>query len=103
MKSVKLLFTAALAYAGISALYAAPEVIVKTNKPDAIYRRGEEIIITAQVVDNGKAVPGRTLKYNFIADGGFTKKGSFVTTEQPFVWKTKLDLPGSLRTEFIHL
>ena len=103
MKTAKFLFTAALAYAGISALYAAPEVVVKTNKPDAIYRCGEEIVITAQVVDNGKAVPGRTVKYDFIADGGFTKKGSFVTTNEPFTWKTKLDLPGSLRTEFILL
>ena len=101
--TLKTVLTSTLFAAVAAASFAAPDVIVKTNKAHAVYKCGEEITVTAQVVEHGKPVIGETVNYHYLADGRDEKKGSFVTTDKPFIFKTKLDKPGAMRIDFILL
>jgi len=95
MQFFKRFLSVALAMSA-AALYAVPQFVVKTDKPDAIYRCGEDIVISVQVMKDGKPLVGEMIKYELHADGGINKEGSYTTTSEPFVYKTKLDKPGAL-------
>jgi len=101
--TLKTVLTSTLLAAVSTVSFALPDVIVKTDKADAVYKCGEEITVTAQVVENGKPLTGQTVNYHYLADGRDEKRGSFVTTDKPFVFKTKLDKPGAMRIDFILL
>ena len=76
-------------------------VDVRTDRPDAVYRSGEEITVTARALEDGRPVSGLRVDYELIADGGFSKKGKFTSdAEKPFVWKHTFKYPGALRAEF---
>ncbi len=78
-------------------------VEVSADRADAVYRCGEPVTVTARVLEDGKPVSGRTVTYELLADGGFRKKGQFISDAvKPFVWKHTLSAPGALR-EFILL
>ena len=42
---------------------------VKTDKPDAIYKRGEKITFTVQLLKDGKPVPGIRVQYRLSQNG----------------------------------
>ena len=44
-------------------------VKVTADKSNAIYKSGETAVITAAALEDGKPVSGRTVLYDFIADG----------------------------------
>ena len=76
-------------------------VKVTTDKPDAIYKSGDVVTVTAVALEDGKPVAGRKVTYDLIADGGFRKQGKFISDPaKPFVWKHKLAYPSALRAEF---
>ena len=76
-------------------------VKVTADKSNAIYKSGETAVITAAALEDGKPVSGRTVLYDFIADGNVRKKGKFVSSaEKPFVLKHKFTYPSALRAEF---
>ena len=76
-------------------------VKVTTDKAGAIYKSGDTVVVTAVALEDGKPVSGRTVNYDFIADGGFRKRGKFVSdAAKPFVLKHKFTYPGALRAEF---
>lgn len=76
-------------------------VKVTTDKASGIYKSGDTVAVTAVALEDGKPVSGRTVNYDLIADGGFRKRGKFVSdAAKPFVWKHKLAYPSALRAEF---
>lgn len=86
------------------ALCAAPLVQVTQSKVDGIYAKGEQITITAQVMDEGKPVSGHTVTYTLEQDGAQTIRGKFVSDAgKPFTWSTAMNANGALRTEFVLL
>ena len=77
---------------------------VRTNKKDSVFKCGETIEVSARLLEDGKPVSGLKVEYKLEADGGFFKRGKFVSTaDKPFVWKHKFDYPAALRAEFVIL
>ena len=44
-----------------------------SNKPDAIYKAGEEIVFTGQLLADGKVAAGCTVEYNSITTAKWSK------------------------------
>ena len=65
-----------------------------SNKPDAIYKAGEEIVFTGQLLADGKVAAGCTVEYKLNHHGKMVKSGKAVVSEKPLVFSTKLDKPG---------
>ncbi len=66
---------------------------VKTDKPDAIYKKGETITFTLELLKDGKPAPGVKLKYRLSQNGDWGKMTE-TTSGQPIVATVKLDKPG---------
>ena len=67
---------------------------VLTDKPDALYEKGETVKFSVTLMDDDKAVPGKKLTYSLLGDGLDTKSGVIETTGEASVIQTKLDRPG---------
>ena len=65
-----------------------------SNKPEAIYKAGEEIVFTGQLLADGKVAAGCTVEYKLNHHGKMVKSGKAVVSEKPLVLSTKLDKPG---------
>jgi len=70
------------------------------DKKDAIYKKGEKIIFSCQLTDDGKVPVGATVRYVVIADSKPNKTGKFVISEKPWIYMTSLDYPGWVRIHF---
>lgn len=69
-----------------------------TNKPNAIYKTGEEIVFKVQLLKESpkggfSLAIGHKVKY-YLFDGKKRKWGSFISSENPFVLKTSMTFPG---------
>ena len=64
------------------------------GKPEAIYKAGEEIIFSAQLLADGKAALGCTVDYTLYHHNKTVKSGKAAVTDKPLVLSTKLDKPG---------
>ena len=52
-------------------------------------------------MENGKPASGLKVDYQLLADGGFSKKGSFVSdAAKPYIWQHEFKQPGALRANF---
>ncbi|MBQ7207375.1 MAG: acetylxylan esterase [Lentisphaeria bacterium] len=72
-----------------------------TDKKDAVYKCGEPVRVSAVVLEDGKPVSGKTVTYTILADGGFSKKGKFVSDAgKPWTFDYKFTYPAALRAEF---
>jgi cephalosporin-C deacetylase-like acetyl esterase len=63
------------------------------NKPDGIFGLGEEIILTAELLDNGNPVTDRMIEYKFFRNGQVTECKK-IKSDTPICVKTSLDVPG---------
>lgn len=71
-----------------------------TDKEPVSYLPGEAMTFKVQLVDDGKPLAGKTLKWQRSGDDGQTAKGEAVTTaEQPVVIKTATAKPGFVHVE----
>lgn len=71
---------------------------VQTNRPDAIYKRGEKILFTVQLLKDGKPVPGIRVQYRLSQNGDWGKT-TIADSGKPIVAETKLDKPGWISIE----
>ncbi len=71
---------------------------VKTDKPDAIYKRGEKITFTVQLLKDGKPVPGIRVQYRLSQNGDWGKT-QIADSGTPIIAETKLDKPGWVSIE----
>ncbi|MDO4575830.1 MAG: acetylxylan esterase [Planctomycetia bacterium] len=69
----------------------------ETDKNPLEYKPGEEMVFTVQLLEDGKPVSGKTLKWTRRGDDGQTVSGEAVSDE-PLVVKTSMETPG-----FVHL
>ena len=71
-----------------------------TCDKDALsYMPGEQMVFTVSLMEDGKALGGKKIKYTRRGDDGKTDSGEFVSDSQkPFVYKTSKDKPG-----YVHL
>ena len=67
---------------------------VKTNKEDAIYSKGEDIVFSLRLLKDTQAVAGRTISYNLVGDGNLRENGTFISSKTPYTVQSKLDFPG---------
>lgn len=65
-----------------------------TDKPEAIYCKGETIQFAVQFLADGQPQAGTTLKYSLRRDGHETTSGEVVSAAEPTVISTSLDTPG---------
>jgi cephalosporin-C deacetylase-like acetyl esterase len=74
----------------------APAVSIKvlTDKPDALYKKGEPVKFSVTFIEEDKAVPGKKLNYTLSGDGLETKSGIIETAGEASVLQAKLDNPG---------
>ncbi len=87
-------FCAAVAAAGTLSLTWA------TDKEPVSYRPGEPMVFSVQLVDGGKPVAGKTLKWVRTGDDAQTAQGEGVSSDaQPFEIRTSTDKPGFVRLE----
>lgn len=71
-----------------------PEFVLTLNHPDGIYKSGEEIVFSAQLLKHDKPMIGQKVFYEFYVDPDLSEKGDFVVGEAPFVFRTKCGTPG---------
>lgn len=65
----------------------------KLNKPNGIYKQGEKIAVSVQLLDNGSAVKGKMLHYIIYHDKR-TIETSEVCADEPVVITTSMKQPG---------
>ncbi len=71
----------------------------KTDKPEAVYTPGEKMIFNIQVLEDGKPVAGKKLKWTREGDDGKKETGESVSSDtQPMTVATSLNTPG-----FVHV
>jgi len=70
-----------------------------TDKDVAIYQPGEKMRFTFQVLQDGKPVSGKKLKWTRTGDDGKTETGEGVADENGLAVTTSLDKPGFVRVE----
>ncbi|MFA7171832.1 MAG: acetylxylan esterase [Kiritimatiellia bacterium] len=73
---------------------------VKTDRPDAIYKKGENITFFAGVLADGRAVSGKNVQYAVTGDGNLRTNGVFISTEKLYPVTVKLDFPGWVRIKY---
>ena len=69
----------------------------ETDKDPLSYSKDQDMVFTIQLLDNGKPVVGKKLKWERQGDDGLTESGDAVSGEKPLVVKTKLAQPGFAR------
>lgn len=70
---------------------------VTTDKPDAMYQPGEKIVFSIQLLDDGKPVAGRELRWLRRADDQQEEKGTLTSQTEPVSVTTALGVPGFVR------
>lgn len=65
-----------------------------TDKPQAIYQKGEKIKFNVLLTDDNKPLEGKTLNYTITRDKEEALKGSIVSKAEPVVIETELKEPG---------
>lgn len=91
-----LTLTAALARGGEAPK---PEYAIHgaTDKAVAIYQPGEEMVFTLNVLEDGKPVAGKKIKWVRTGDDGQKAEGEALSTLEGVQVKTKLGVPGFVR------
>lgn len=71
---------------------------ITADRPDALYKTGEEATFTVKLLNGDKPAPGVELNYTLSLDGHKNlSTGKTSSTDRPFTVKGKLDEPGFLR------
>lgn len=70
----------------------------ETDKNPLEYQPGEQMIFSVQLLDGGKPVTGKTLKWERQGDDGETTNGEAISAAEPLVIKTAINQPG-----FVHI
>ncbi len=66
-----------------------------TNKAEALYARGEEIVFSVALLSQaGEAASGRTVSYTLRGDGNLREDGTFISSENPYLLRSRLGFPG---------
>ena len=91
-----LLLTAAAAYSGETPK---PEYAIHgaTDKAVAIYQPNEEMVFTFKVLEDGKPVAGKKIKWSRNGDDGVNESGEAVSTVEGVQVTTKTAKPGFVR------
>lgn len=71
---------------------------IATDKPDAIYKKGETITFTAELLKDGKPAPGLKLSYRLSENGNWDKFLE-AKSDKPLTATAKLDKPGWVSIE----
>lgn len=82
----------------------APAAVIKvlTDKPDALYGKGETVKFNVTFSEGDKTVADKKLNYTLTGDGLETKSGIIETTAEPVSMQTKLDRPGFVLLTVTH-
>lgn len=78
------------------------QLLTTTNRADAIYKKGENIVFTVNLQKDGAAVPDGKLKYRISKDGDFGKWNT-VSSGKPLVVTEKSDKPAWITIEALAL
>ena len=65
-----------------------------SSKKGAIYNVGEEIVLSAQLLKDGKAASGCKITYSLYREGQVISSGKHTVSEKPLTISTKLEKPG---------
>lgn len=90
----KLMSTALCVLAAFSLAAANYTMKFTTNKKGAVYRCGEKIVMTGQLLLNGKPAIGCVMEYKLFLNGKATKRGSVKVSARPLTIETSMDRPG---------
>jgi len=69
----------------------------ETDKDPFSYAKGQGMVFTIRLLDNGKPVVGKKLQWERQGDDGMTEKGEAISGEDPLIVKTSLGNPGFAR------
>lgn len=72
------------------------ELQTVTDKPDAIYGVGEKVLFKTRLLHEGKPLAGESVNWTVRGDGGYEKKGTVTTAEEPVAFEAALERPGML-------
>jgi cephalosporin-C deacetylase-like acetyl esterase len=67
------------------------------NKPSPVYEPGEEMIFMINLLDSGKPVEGKKLKWTRTGDDGVVKEGEGISTKEGYEIATVANSPGFVR------
>lgn len=67
---------------------------LSTDKTDAIYKQGESIIFSLNLLEDGKPVIGRKIEYLLFTDGKPSVKKVLISTEEALKVESLLNKPG---------
>ncbi len=75
-------------------------VVGTTDKETALYQPGETMLFSVRVLEDGKPVAGKNLKWTRTGDDAKTETGTAVSSASgPLALSTSLDVPGFVRIE----
>ena len=69
-------------------------MVFTSSRKNAIYKCGEEMIFTAQLLADGKPASDSMVKYDLYHNGQKIKSGKQAVSAEPLTISTKLDKPG---------
>lgn len=96
--ALAVLLLQASASAQATAVKQAYKLEITADRPDAIYKVGEDATFNVKLLDGDKPAAGVELNYTLSLDGHKElSKGKTSSTDRPFTVKGKLDEPGFLR------
>lgn len=75
-----------------------PSFTCETDKPALSYAPGEKMTFKISLLENGKSIEGKTLKWTISGDDGNRKKGS-EPSSHPLVLSTSIAKPGFVRVK----
>ncbi len=78
-----------------------PVFELTVNRPDGIFSPGEEIVFTAQLLEDGRPATGYRVDYTFVMDKTGEESGTFQVSDTPFVFRTSRDTPGWCWIKFV--
>jgi len=84
-----------------ASLYAGDlSLVCTTDKPQALYKAGEKMVFSVTLLDEGKPVDGKNLKWTRTGDDGKSEKGTAVSSgSTPLSIATSMGTPGFVRIE----
>ena len=91
---MKKLFLALIISAAAVLSAAEYKLVFSTDKPEAVYKSGEPIVMSAQLLADGKPAAGCRISYRHFINGKAVKNGRHTVGAAPLSVRTSLNAPG---------
>ena len=99
MQRIRLFFLSVLLFGLVANLAFAQsyQLVVRAERADAVYNRGETVVFQVRLLDTDKPLAGKELWFTVQGDGRYQKTGTVTSSETFAAIEASLDRPGFLK------